>query len=117
MQSVERGPITTSTESLMPFISAQRATPVRQLWSVDQCKTLLMAPEPDDDDSPFAHVPASGAGPGPLQEGPFTYERLVASTGRGTVRDSSGWRRVVGLVAIGVVGIVLAAGILAMLLR
>lgn len=71
-----------------------------------------MALDADDNDSPFAHVPTQDAGPGPLQDGPFTYEKLVASTGRGTIRLGSRWRRVVGFVAIGVVGIVLVASIL-----
>jgi len=64
------------------------------------------------DDSPFAHVPAPGAGPGPLQDGPFTYEKLVASTGRGTIHGVRGWRRWVGFAAIAVIGIVLVMAIL-----
>jgi hypothetical protein len=74
------------------------------------CKASDVDLDPDDE-SPFAHVPAQDAGPGPLQDGPFTYDKLIASTGRGTIRIGSGWRRVVGFVAIGVVGIVLVAAI------
>jgi len=54
-------------------------------------------------DSPFAHVPASDAGPGPLQEGPFTYEKMVASTGRATVRTRPTWRKIVGVGAVSLV--------------
>jgi hypothetical protein len=38
-----------------------------------------------DDETPFAHVPVPEAGPIPAQEGPFTYEKLNASIGRGGV--------------------------------
>ena len=28
--------------------------------------------------SPFSHVPAADAGPGPMQDGCFTYEKYIA---------------------------------------
>src|SRR6266700_8445185 len=77
-----------------PCVRTER-TPSGRLWLIHRCKTRRMALDPDDNDSPFAHVPAQDAGPGPLQDGPFTYEKLVASTGRGTIRVGSGWWRVV----------------------
>jgi hypothetical protein len=54
--------------------------------------------ETDDDinenDSPFAHVPMSGAGPSPLQEGTFTYDKLIASAGYASMRGQSRGRTV-----------------------
>jgi hypothetical protein len=54
-------------------------------------------------DSPFAHVPASDAGPSPLQEGPFTYERLAQSSGRATLAGTRGARVGVFVVFLAVV--------------
>jgi hypothetical protein len=39
--------------------------------------------------------------PNPLQEGPFTYDKLASSSGR--TAGMTGWRRTVGLVAAAVV--------------
>lgn len=61
-----------------------------------------MEPDGNDDDSPFAHVPMAGAGPSPLQEGSLTYEKMVASTGRGSLRGLSR-SRVVALRALMVI--------------
>ena len=53
-------------------------------------------------DSPFAHVPSSNAGPRPLQEGPFTYERMVGSTGSGSVKGMTRWQKyVIGVIFAG----------------
>jgi hypothetical protein len=71
----------------------------------------------DDNDSPFAHLPMPGVGPGPLQDGPFTYERLVASTGRANLRDGSKWGKTLGITAVAVVVLVIVASILAALIR
>jgi hypothetical protein len=72
--------------------------------------------EPDDDDSPFAHVPASEAGPAPLQDGYFTYDKLVESTGRGTVYDASGARKLIGIIAMVLVALALLASVAATIL-
>jgi hypothetical protein len=69
------------------------------------------------DDSPFAHVPAPDAGPSPLQDGPLTYEKVVASAGRASVYRTSGWRRTFGVFIGLVVVAVVLLGILVALLR
>ncbi len=65
----------------------------------------------EEPDSPFARVPAANAGPGPLQAGPFTYERMVASTGRGSVDGVPRWQRW-ALIAMFVAFAALAAALL-----
>ena len=82
-----------------------------------RCENDAMNSEADENDSPFAHVPTPGAGPGPLQEGPFTYERLVASTGRANLRGGSKWRKTVGVSAVAVVVLVIVGSILVALIR
>ena len=57
----------------------------------------------DEFDSPFAHVPAPNAGPSPLQEGPFTYERLAQSSGRGSLIGAGRARLIVFAVVLVVV--------------
>jgi hypothetical protein len=37
--------------------------------------------EADENETPFAHVPAPEAGPIPSQVGPFTWDKVAASTG------------------------------------
>jgi hypothetical protein len=70
-----------------------------------------------ENDSPFAHVPMPGAGPSPLQEGPFTYEKMVTSAGRGSTRGLSRWRAVVIVTAAGAIAIALLVGLLLTLSR
>jgi len=68
----------------------------------------------DEFDSPFSHVPVSGAGPVPMQEGPFTYEKVVASTGSGGyAARAPRWVQV----ALIVVAAVLLLGLVAAVLR
>jgi hypothetical protein len=68
----------------------------------------------DDDanDSPFAHVPMANAGPSPMQEGPTTYGRMVAATGRVNLSGSSPRRRLVVRVVIGGVLAILVLSVL-----
>ena len=59
-----------------------------------------------------AHVPAQDAGPTPLQVGPFTYERLVQSAGRATLRGPGKAKTgvfvlLVGIVVFGAVAVVI----------
>jgi hypothetical protein len=61
------------------------------------------------DDSPFAHVPMPGAGPSPLQEGTFTYDKLIASAGYGSLRGGRSRGRTV---LLWVVGLLMLAGVL-----
>ena len=63
----------------------------------------------DEFDSPFAHVPSSDAGPNPLQEGPFTYGKLVESTPQGPY--SRKWR-VAAIVFFAIVAIGMLAGLI-----
>jgi hypothetical protein len=44
--------------------------------------------EGPDDETPFAPVPAPGAGPLPTQVGPFTYDKVAASIGRSGFRPA-----------------------------
>jgi hypothetical protein len=72
-----------------------------------------MAEDPDDAfDSPFAHVPAAGAGPSPMQDGPTTFSQLEAGAGRVNLRDVSSRRRIVAKV---IVAVVLGAFVVALL--
>jgi hypothetical protein len=70
----------------------------------------------DEFDSPFSHVPASGAGPGPLQDGPFTYERLVRSTGRANLSGAPLGRSIALGAAIGVTVGAMLAGVVALVI-
>jgi hypothetical protein len=74
-------------------------------------QTPRMETDADENDSPFAHVPMPGAGPSPLQEGPLTYEKLVASSGRGSLRGLSRSR----VVALWIVIVIVIGSILALL--
>jgi hypothetical protein len=67
----------------------------------------------DDDseefDSPFARVPASDAGPGPMQDGYLTYERMIAATGQASAARTPRWVRLVlvfllTVVVLGLIG-------------
>jgi hypothetical protein len=71
-----------------------------------------MAADDDDFDSPFAHVPEAGAGPTPMQTGPFTYERMLASTGRASLGSASPTWRVTGWLVIAVALAIVFAGLL-----
>jgi hypothetical protein len=73
------------------------------------CHTRFVA---EDVDSPFARVPSSNAGPRPLQDGPFTYERMVTSTGIGSVEGITRWQKYV----LGVIFVGLAATVVVLLL-
>lgn len=64
-------------------------------------------------ESPFAHVPSSNAGPGPLQDGPFTYERMVASTGSGSVEGITRWQKYVLAVIFFALAVVVVALVIA----
>ena len=75
-------------------------------------ETRAVAGEDDEFDSPFAHVPEPGAGPTPMQTGPFTYDRMLASTGRASLRSASPSRRAAGWVVIAVALAVVLAGLL-----
>lgn len=70
----------------------------------------------DEFESPFAHVPSPAAGPAPLQDGPFTYERLVNSTGRANLTHAPLSRSIVLRIAIAVVLGGIAVGIGALVL-
>jgi hypothetical protein len=64
----------------------------------------------DEFDSPFAHVPAAGAGPIPTQEGPFTWEKVAASTAKtGYASRSPRW----AIVAICLLGALIVAAAIA----
>lgn len=70
----------------------------------------------DDDaeefDSPFAYIPASDAGPGPMQDGYVTYEKLIAATGQASTVRTPRWARVVMMVLLAVVVLGLFASLL-----
>jgi hypothetical protein len=77
-----------------------------------RCKNRRMS-DASDDETPFAHVPVPEAGPIPMQEGPFTWDKVAASIGRGSTRGTSpGAGAVVLLVLLAGVLVVLAALIL-----
>jgi hypothetical protein len=63
-------------------------------------------------DSPFAHVPASDAGPGPMQDGYLTYEKMVASTGQASASRLPRWARVVLVALVVVVAVTLLGSLL-----
>jgi hypothetical protein len=80
--------------------------------------TTVSARDTDSvDDSPFAHVPMPGAGPSGLQEGPFTFDKMVASAGRASTRGLSGWRVRLLLVAAGVVAASVLLGLIFTFIR
>lgn len=53
-----------------------------------------------EDETPFAHVPEPGAAPIPAQVGPFTYDKVAASIGRGGFRPAKQTPVVLALLVI-----------------